>query len=248
MLRRAPLPVITPFEVVAFDIETTSAEVTDARIVSYSAALVSQHADGLIKAEVLASGIINPGVPMDPEAAAVHGITAAVAAVGMEPGAALQQLTHVLKSTSEAFNIPVCAFNARFDLTVLTNELDRHQLDTAWLLGTPVVDPMILDRRFDPRRPGSRRLGLVCRHYGVPLEAAHDPTADAVAAAGVFFKLLNKFQRLRTLSASVAELHHAQVTWAAEQAASLQAHLREKGSDPTVTIDSSWPFFTRPTA
>jgi DNA polymerase-3 subunit epsilon len=71
----------------------------------------------------------------------------------------------------------------------------------------------------------------------VKLDGAHSADADAVAACRVAWRLGQQYPRLAELD--LAQLHKAQVEWAAEQASSFQAHLRSKGK--TDVIDGSWP-------
>jgi len=235
-LRPAPEPVITPFEVLAFDVETNGVNVPDAQIISFALIRMTQHADGSITTVDLATGVVNPETCVPEEATRIHGITSATAALGMSAADAVSVMLHVIQASTA----PVCAFNARFDLSVLAAEAQRAGVPHAALFGVPVVDPLVIDRQLDPRRPGGRKLARVCRHYGVSLVGAHDARADAVAAGGVFFRLLNKFPRLRSLVGDARALHAAQVGWAASQAAGLEAHLRR--SDPGVVVDAGWPF------
>lgn len=107
-----------------FDLETTGPNPMTARIVTASLILVAPDGEVLRHGEWLA----DPGVPIPEEAAAVHGITTEHA---REHGASVRQVTYELASALGglfADGVPVFAFNASYDFTVLARELERHEL------------------------------------------------------------------------------------------------------------------------
>jgi len=109
----------------------------------------------------------------------------------------------------------------------------------SWHLGRLCgFDPRILDKQVDKYRSGKRTLTDLCAHYEVPLGGAHTADADALAACRVAWRLGCRYPKLAELDLDA--LHKAQVEWAAEQAASFQAHLHRKGETDAV-IDGSWP-------
>ena len=141
---------------------------------------------------------------------------------------------------------PIVAMNARYDITVLDREcrrhglptlLDRHIDDMIW----PVIDPFVLDKQVDPYRRGRRTLSALCSHYGVALDDAHDATADAVAAARVACRIGAARPELAAMD--IEDLHHAQMRWAAEQAASLAAYFRRTPGKAHLaeTVRGEWP-------
>lgn len=216
--------------IIAFDLETTGPDPATARIVSYAAVPLTPAGP----AGAAVTGLVSPGVPIPEEATAVHGITTQQAeAEGSTPWAALMRLHEALTSGGL-----VCAFNARYDLTVLHHELGRAGLPSAWLRGLHVADPLVIDRAADKYRAGKRTLTAMAAHYRVPLDNAHEAEADATAAGRVFYAVLQKYRS--SLPASSAGLHYAQEHWAREQAASLQAHLRRTGK-PDAVVDGRWP-------
>lgn len=216
---------------IAFDLETTGPDPETARVVTFAA--VPFDMDGPNGPAV--TGLINPGVSIPAEASAVHGITTEQAAAeGVTPAAGLQVLQHTLTQDG----LPVCAFNARYDLTVLHREFLRHNMGTTWLEKLHVLDPLIIDRAVDKFRPGKRTLTAVAQHYGVTLDNAHDAEADAAAAGHVLTALLRKYRS--SLPASAAGLHYAQEHWAREQAASLQAYFTRIGK-ADAAVHGDWP-------
>jgi DNA polymerase-3 subunit epsilon len=100
-----------------------------------------------------------------------------------------------------------------------------------------VVDPHVLDKQFDRFRRGKRTLGAVCEHYRVPFDEAHAAGADALAAARLAYRLGSSVTELRDIDLRV--LHREQISWAAEQAASLQDYFRQQGRNERV--EGAWP-------
>lgn len=139
--------------------------------------------------------------------------------------------------------VPVVAYNAAFDLTLLAAELRRHALPSlrerlGGLDPAPVIDPYTIDRSVDRYRRGKRNLEAVCREYGVRLDAAHDATADALAAARLACAIADRHPKVAALGP--ADLHRRQIEWYAEWAADFQSFLRRKG-DATAVVDGTWP-------
>jgi DNA polymerase III subunit epsilon len=221
----------------AFDIESTGTDVESDRIVTACTALI----DGTgAKPPEVRKWLISVAIDIPAEASAIHGVTTEIAREhGAEPGVAIEEIANTVTAALWA-GIPVVAYNAPFDLTILDRETRREGLEPlADLLpaSLAVIDPLVLDKYVDPFRRGSRKLTDVCAHYGVRLDQAHDAAADAIGAARVAWQIARKYPALA--SKPLAELHQLQVRAKAEQAKSFQDHLRRKGSDEV--IDPSWP-------
>jgi DNA polymerase-3 subunit epsilon len=223
---------------VGFDLETTGTDPYEARIVTGA---VTEVRDG----ERLGhrQWLADPGVEIPEDAIAVHGISnERAAAEGAPPDRVADAIAEVLTGHWRA-GVPVVAYNAAFDLTLLSAELRRHGLPSLReRLGgadpAPVVDPYTVDRRVERYRRGKRNLQAVCGEYGVVLAAAHDATADAVAAARLATAIAERHPEIASLG--LAELHARQIEWYAEWAADFQAFLRRKGADDAV-VDARWP-------
>lgn len=214
----------------AFDLETTGRDPLTARLVTASIALVDAQGNLLEQHEWLA----DPGVPIPEEAASVHGISTGTAVAHGSPAAlVVRQVAGVLQGYFDA-GIPVLAFNARYDFTVLASEGARHGVGVP--APFPVLDPYVMDKHADRYRPGKRTLSAMCAHYGIELQHAHTSAADVLATLGVGAELARCFPQLRR---PAPELHESQVLWAFHQAASLQAHLRR--TEPEATVEASWP-------
>ncbi|MFE0512807.1 3'-5' exonuclease [Streptomyces sp. NPDC058964] len=223
---------------IGFDLETTGTDPREARIVT--GAVIEVRAGRPIgRREWLA----DPGVEIPADAVAVHGISNERAAAEGRPAdrvadAIADVLTGYWKS-----GVPVVAYNAAFDLTLLSAELRRHDLPSLSdrLGGTdpaPVVDPYTIDRRVDRYRRGKRNLEAVCAEYGIALDSAHEASADALAAARLACAIAERHPKIAALGP--AELHRRQIEWYAEWAADFQAFLRRKG-DQDAVIDGTWP-------
>lgn len=221
----------------AFDVETTGADPKHDRIVTAAVSVV--HGD---RTAQHLSWLADPGIDIPAAATAIHGITSDRArAEGRNPVDVVDEITTTLADQLQR-NVPIVAFRAPFDLTMLDREARRHGLPTlldrvGGLQKMLVVDPFILDKHFDRFRRGKRTLGAVCKHYRVPLDELHAASADAFAAAKLAFVLGARFTDLHDMEINV--LHRNQVAWAAEQAASLERYFRQRGRDERV--DGAWP-------
>ncbi|MGI5429412.1 3'-5' exonuclease [Streptomyces sp. CA-179760] len=223
---------------IGFDLETTGTDPREARIVT-GAVIEVRGGEPLGRREWLA----DPGVPIPEGAVAVHGISnERAAAEGRPADQVADALAGVLTSYWKS-GVPIVAYNAAFDLTLLSAELRRYGLPSLRdRLGgvdpAPVIDPYTIDRWVDRYRRGKRNLQAVCSEYGVVLDSAHDATADALAAARLAGAIADRHPKIASLGP--ADLHHRQIEWYAQWAADFQSFLRGKG-DTTAVVDGAWP-------
>ncbi|MFG2721926.1 3'-5' exonuclease [Streptomyces sp. NPDC048416] len=223
---------------VGFDLETTGTEPREARIVT--AAIVEVRGGDVVRRH---SWLADPGIRIPAQASAVHGISSERAAAEGRPAPEVADEIADILTAHWRGGVPVVAYNAAFDLTLLAAELRRHRLPslTDRLGGAsvgPVVDPYTIDRSVDRYRKGKRTLEAVCAEYEVALEAAHDAGADALAAALLAGAIAERHPLVARLEP--AELHERQIHWYAQWAADFQRFLREKGTADAV-IDGAWP-------
>jgi DNA polymerase-3 subunit epsilon len=239
--RYGSIPAVSVLEVpmLGFDLETTGPDPETARIVT---ACVGE-ADPRMKKWTATGWLVNPGIPIPPEASAVHGVTDEQAAVGQEPGEAALAVALRLQS-AWMVGRPVVGFNVVYDLTVLDRELRRH-CDVGLVLNGPVLDGRVLDKIVDRFRRGSRKLTDVAAHYGIPWgDDAHAADADAFAAVRVAHAILRfgtwQGRPLRDLP--LAELHDLQGEAYAEQTQSFYDY-RERIGDPIPAAEQNveWP-------
>jgi DNA polymerase-3 subunit epsilon len=235
----------------AFDVETTSVDVETARIVQAAQVYVGggRETDSTVL-------WIDPGVPIPEEASAVHGITAGTLEVhgAMDAPAAMDKLAHMI-DLAIGEGVPIVAYNARYDLTILDRELRRHGLLVPDWSAARVIDPHVLDKWLHRFRRGSRKLADVCEHYGVTLEDAHDAGADALAAARLAYVLAKRANfearhpeviagraEWKRIRGDLDALHVAQVRMAADQARGLRDYFERQGKmEEAASVVEDWP-------
>ena len=202
----------------AFDLETTSAEPDECHIVTATLVTIRPNAEPVVD-----SWLADPGCEIPAEASEIHGISTEHAREHGEPLAKV--VAEVAAGLMDAWSIgPVIAYNASFDLTVVTREVAR--LGGQFEVAGYVIDPMVIDKGVDRYRKGSRKLGDVCAHYGVKLDNAHDATEDALAAARLAWVLARRYPRVG--ETTLDELHGRQRRWFAEQQESFADYLAVK--------------------
>src|SRR5690242_14209157 len=105
-----------------FDLETTGIDVESARIVTAHVGLLDETGQVLHRRD----WILDPVVEIPAEATAVHGITTERARQdGMDAARGIAAIVAQLRSLFER-SIPVVAYNAPYDFTLLDREARRH--------------------------------------------------------------------------------------------------------------------------
>lgn len=220
-------------ELGVFDLETTGVDVDTSRIVSAHVGLLD--ADGGVVEHL--DWLVDPGVAIPSAATAVHGITTEHAATyGRDAGDAVREIVAALRGLL-ARGIPIVAYNAPYDLSLLHREALRHGVEPLHD-PSPIVDPLVLDKAVDKYRKGKRTLELTAGYYGVQLADAHDAGADAVAAGRVAQAIARRYPA--ELAVDVRELHRLQVTWSRLQDEDFQAYMR-RVKDPAYVAVGGWP-------
>lgn len=246
-------------QLTALDLETTSADPEEARIVQAAVVQIGPIPveEGVERDVDVWEQIVDPGVEIPDEAAQIHGITTKLArADGISTESALGLLVIRLPSPP----LPLVVFNARYDLTVLDRELRRHDAASVadQLPELVVIDPFVIDKHLERYRRGSRKLMASCQYYRALLDGAHAAGADAIAAVRLAWVLGRRGEVVRRtrnpyetaeLGALRARWHHVrqdarwlhdeQVLWAADQAASLEEYFERKGTPEHVARE--WP-------
>lgn len=216
-----------------FDLETTGIEVETSRIVTAFVGVIGK--DGALERSW--SWMADPGIDIPARATEVHGITTERARLDGRPAAeVVAEIVAVLRELFAA-RTPVVAYNAPYDFSLLFHEAERYGIESI-AAPSPVVDPLILDRRLDRYRKGKRTLEVVAALHGVPLDGAHDAGVDAVAAG----RIAQAIGRLYSaeLPDSVEELHEAQRSWSLDQAADFESYMR-RVRDPDFVAEGAWP-------
>ena len=220
-------------KIVVFDTETTGLDLREARVVTACVAELDSEGQLVGPAQ---EWLADPGIEIPTSASDVHGITTDMArAQGRPAGEVVAEIVAALRGYLER-GIPVVAYNAPYDFTILHFEALRHGLPV--LDPRPILDPLVLDRAVDQYRKGKRRLENTAEFYGVQLSDAHNATADAVATGRVLQALVRKFGA--KLSADLEEVHNAQVDWADAQEASF-AKWMQNNVNPDFKANPGWP-------
>lgn len=213
-----------------FDLETTGIDPKTARIVTASLVLVSPDGEVLRAGEWLA----DPGVEIPEQASAIHGITTEYA---REHGKPAQQVAYeVAMALGGLFadGVPVIAFNAAYDFSVLHFELARYGFPP--LTCYPVLDPLVINKHVHKFKKGKRTLEVLASEYSVELENAHTSKDDALAAERLLTAMSFEYEEIEQPATA---LHEQQITWAAEQAAELQDYFNRIGKQADVS--GAWP-------
>ena len=216
-----------------FDLETTGVDVRTDRIVPAHVGV--RDAQG--RQIAARSWIAAPGIPVPDGAAAIHGFTTEhVRRVGRPSADVVAEIARSLRALL-AQGVPVVAYNASYDFSLLFHECLRHGIEPLQN-PSPVIDPLVIDKAVDRYRRGKRTLEVVAEHYSVTLDGAHEASADAIAAGRIAQALARRFD----LPPSATELHTRQIGWARTQAESLTEYFISIGRiDAEETIDGTWP-------
>ena len=174
---------------VVFDLETTGKKVEVDRIVEISTLKLLPDGTNRIHTRRL-----NPGMPIHPEATAVHGITDADVA----DERSFPEIARGLGGYLEGCDL--CGFNIwNFDLKILGAEFRRADVPFS-TAGRHIVNPC---RIFHKREP--RDLTAALRFYcGMEHDGAHTAAADVLAALLV---LDGQAERYADLPHTIPELH-----------------------------------------
>lgn len=179
---------------VFLDLEATGVDVQRDRIVQVACVRLSPDGE-----RDSFESLVDPQVPIPPEAAAVHGITDAM--VRGKPSfkeLAMPLLSFINGSDLGGFGI------CRFDIPMLTNELKRAGISYD-VSAHRTVDAMLIFHRMEPRS-----LGAAVQFYcGKPLQNAHNAMADAEASLEVLLAQVRRYGEAAAtpLPCSVQGLH-----------------------------------------
>jgi DNA polymerase-3 subunit epsilon len=223
---------------VGFDLETTG--ISPFRDIPVSYGFVEHEAGHTGEKVQSRSGFINPGVPIPAGAAAIHGITDDMVATAMPVGQAAEFLASELTSLW-ADGAVIVGMNVSYDLTMVQSLCEREGVPTLDVRGTigPVLDVLILDRRFDKWRKGARKLTDLCRLYGVTLDGAHSAAEDAEASLQVLEAIVLKYPEISAIEPS--NINEVLGEWYREWLSSFSTFLERKGEPPIGQGRYPWP-------
>lgn len=183
------------------------------------------------------SEIVDCGVEVPETTSAIHGITTErVRKEGRPIEGALMAVRSRLVDCA-ASGVPLVIMNVRYDWTLLRAELERHD----YLLpeGVTLIDPIIIDQKFDKYRKGKRRLADLCRTYGQTLTDAHDAMADARAAIGVTRAMARRFLS----SVPLRDLAMLQAEWFEDFRVGRNSYWKAQGDKRY--MEPGWPLLER---
>lgn len=216
-----------------FDTETTGLDIRHARIVTCFVGLIGPEGEVQDSTNWLA----NPGVEIPAEASAVHGVTTEMArATGRDAAEVVAEIGAKLGGYLSA-GVPVVAYNASYDFSILHHEMVRHGL-APLANPRPIIDPLVIDRAVDTYRKGKRTLGMAAAHYLVALDDSHQADADAIAAGRVAQAIFRSHGE--ALEGDAQWLHDRQIEWAEAWAVNYQKFRRGAG-DPGFVASGAWP-------
>lgn len=229
-----------------FDTETTGVNTREARIVTATLIDLPQVAQTRpapqgdlstwLNAHPGSTGVRNwllqPTIPIPPQATAVHGVSTEYAQEhGQDHAQGLDEIAEALAHACRQ-GAALVAFNAPYDLAVLAAELRRHKLPSLEqrLDDAPlrVIDPLVLDRGLDRYRKGKRTLENMASHYGLATESLHTSEADTAFALQLALAIATAYPELDELS--LDELHTHQQELHRAWAEDFGQWLKEQGS------------------
>ncbi|MFE1321653.1 exonuclease domain-containing protein [Kitasatospora phosalacinea] len=172
------------------------------------------------------------------EAAELHGISTARAHRFGRPALRVALEVAEVLADAVAGGMPIVAFHAPFDLTIVDRELGRGGQQLPSFIGgsAMVLDPPVIDRAADPHHTRSRSLRSLADWYLVRHERPHEALSDASAAGQVMYQIAGAFPEVR--DTDLVTLVGRQRRWAAEQA---QARVRGGGK----AGPAGWPLIPR---
>ncbi|MGD1012344.1 MAG: exonuclease domain-containing protein [Acidimicrobiales bacterium] len=217
---------------VGFDLETTG--VNPCSDLPVQVALVRCERDGSVDRKVF---IVDPGRDIPAGAQAIHGISTERA---QREGCSLKQaaeITHRVLEESQADQVPVVAMNASFDITIAAT-LFRH-FGLAPFPWVALVDPLVIDRRLDPYRPGKRRLDDLCKFYGVECGGFHDAGNDADATLELTRAIAQRYPEIA--EHDIGDLTKLQADWHRIWAVGYDSWCRDQGRLGLGKDEFCWP-------
>ena len=221
-------------QIVVFDTETTGLDLSTARIVTAGLAELDSSGRQVGPAR---EWLANPGIEIPESASNVHGVTTQMASQnGRQPEEVVSEILEALRGYLSQ-GIPVVAYNAPYDFTILHNEALRYglqPLQNPW----PILDPLVMDKYADQFRKGKRKLKVTAEFYGVELADAHNATADAIAAGQVLQAIARKWAS--KFPSTLEEIHAGQVAWSLSQEESFAKYMRQNVNADFVT-NFGWP-------
>lgn len=166
---------------VGWDLETTNADITSARIVQLGAVMQKQHEP----VQLLADCLLNPGTPIHPDASKVHGVTDEMIKDEQPDHVVAGEFIDALEEMVSKGPVILATHNGmQFDRPVLERITKRK-------LTMPMIDTLVISRRLFPTFP-EHRLTTLTKLLGLgDGEEAH----EAIADVGMVCALVEEFSK-----------------------------------------------------
>ena len=173
------MPLILTRPLVFFDLETTGTDVANDRIIEIS--FIKLHPDNH---EEVNTFRVNPGIPIPPEATAIHGIKDD----DVKDKPTFAELSKILLGILS--NSDLCGYNLlKFDFPLLRMEFARNNIEFD-TIGINLIDPMLIFMKNEPRDL-SAALQFYC---GENLKDAHSAEADTIASKKILLAQIEKYE------------------------------------------------------
>lgn len=170
---------------VFFDLETTGTDTREDRIVQLAMVKLTPRDEGAHEIEEKVY-LFNPGVPIPPEASAIHGITDEM--VADEPGFAAR--ARAMCSWLDGCDF--AGYNVRrFDLPMLYEECKRAECELP-VRGAAIVDAATLYFRANPRSLAHAVSQYLDLDLAVVEADAHDALWDTRATRDLLFRMIEE--------------------------------------------------------
>lgn len=126
-----------------FDTETTGIATETTRIVSAHVSVLTPEGESTQARDWL----IDCGIEIPAQATAVHGITTErMQAEGAPAPDSIFEILALLQGYFDA-GVPVVAYNASYDFSILDREAKRYGFDPITFV-KPVIDPLVIDKQI----------------------------------------------------------------------------------------------------
>ena len=134
--------------------------------------------------------------------------------------------------------VPIVAYNAAFDMTLLYHEALRAGIDPSPLERVFVLDPYVMWKRLDPKRRGGRKLtdAVHAYHLHFPDGAYHTARFDAMAASAVMSKQLRNDLNV---GMPIDVIHEGLRGWYRDQ--TIEFIRFKRATNPAFTASLDWP-------
>lgn len=182
---------------------------------------------------------IQTSKPIPAEATAIHGITNAISASGMTPAQAADLLANKLTG----MHSPLIAFNAPWVFAHINALMERTGTSMPPIL-TPVIDPLVLDKKnIAHSTTGRRQLKSLAPLWGIP--APNGATwQNAYASAMLAHRIISTIPQFR--DTHIKTLSMLCQGWYYEFEEEFRDYLRSRGKEPQDTV-MPWPDMALPT-